>query len=274
MKILPKVYRSLPTSIRKRTNKLYKYLPSSNKTIVKTIDGIKYELDLGTLVHAQIYHYGCWEPDTTKLIETCVKEGMTVFDIGASTGPHTLRMAKLVGPKGKVYAFEPSSELYPKLIDGVLLNDFKNIVIERVALSDKEERKLFYTNSLCRIKGEEIQRPEYSTMFTTLDLYTERFKVKYIDFIKLDVDGHETKILKGAQRIIKKSKPIMIVEFARGCQEKYGNSIEELKDIIESFGYSFYSVKTLLKYDDVLDAVPETGSINVLCLLGDKNENC
>jgi len=267
MKIIPQIYRRLPKRIRAKTNKLYKHLPGRKK-LVTTIDGITYDLDLRTVVHAQIYYYGCWEPDTTKIINKVVKEGMTVFDIGASTGPHALRMAKLVGKGGKVYAFEPSTELFPDLVHMKALNGFTNIEAECIALSDKIEEKIYYTNTLFRLGDEEKKAEDRMTMFDTLDNYIEKHRIKNIDFVKIDVDGLETKIIKGGYKSIKKFKPIMIVEFSKGAQEHYGGSIKELKDTLESLGYHFYNVKNLLEYASILHSVPETGSINVLCLHG------
>jgi len=267
MSIGAKIYKKLPKSIRKRTNKLYKYLPRSKKTVTKEIDGIIYELDLSTIVHSQIYHYGFWEEDVTNIINKTLHKGMVAIDIGASTGPHTFRMAKLVGDKGKVYAFEPSKALFPKLKKGIELNNFKNIVPENLALSNEEEVKAYYTNTLFRFGQAEDYMPPMPTNFITLDDYVKSRKIKKIAFIKLDVDGYETKIIKGGFNSIKKFKPVMIVEFARGCQEQYGCTLEELTDVLMLLGYCFYNTKTLKEYKDVLKATPETGSINVLCLL-------
>ena len=266
MKLSAKLYKKLPKSIRKKTNNLYKYLPRSKKTVTKTIDGITYELDLSTIVHSQIYHYGYWEEDVTNIINKTLHEGMVAFDIGASTGPHTFRMAKLVGKNGKVYAFEPSKALFPKLKKGIELNNFKNIMPENLALSNIEEVKSYYMNNLFRLGRQEDYMPPMPTNFITLDDYVKGRKIKKIDFIKLDVDGYETKIIKGGFESIKKFKPVMIVEFAKGCQENYGCTLEELADVLMLLGYNFYNTTTLKEYENILEAVPDTGSINVLCL--------
>jgi len=266
MKLIPKIYKSLPKGVRKKTNKLYKYLPRSKKTITKTIDGITYELDLSTIVHSQIYHYGCWEEDVTNIINKTLHEGMVTFDIGASTGPHTLRMAKLVGESGMVYAFEPSKALFPKLKKGIKLNAFENVTVENLALSDTEEVKSYYMNTLFKLGDKEDIFPAMTTLFVTLDDYVKQNKIKKIDFIKLDVDGYETKIIKGGFKSIKKFKPIMIIEFAVGAQESYGYSLEELADILISLGYTLFDINTLKEYENVLKVVPKAGSINVLCV--------
>ena len=265
MKVVSKLNEKLPVGIRKETNKLYKYLPRSKKTVTKQIDGIWYELELNTLVHSQIYHYGYWEKDVTGVIEKFVKKDMVCFDIGASSGPHTLRMAKCVGTNGQVHAFEPSTVLFPKLVKHILMNNFKNIYAQPYALSDKIEKKMYYNNTFVKIGKEEKEVDDSMTYFETIDNYVKEQNIKKVDFIKIDVDGYETKIITGGAKTIKTYKPIMVVEFAKKAQEKYGSSIEQIIHILEELEYHFYRSDTLMEYQNVLDAVPENGSINVVC---------
>ena len=100
IKYLINIYRNLPVKpFAGILKKLYqKYiLLGKNRFVVATIDGIKYQLDLNELIDSSIYYDGCFEPMTTAVINRYVREDMTVFDIGANIGCHTLRFAKLVG---------------------------------------------------------------------------------------------------------------------------------------------------------------------------------
>lgn len=94
------IYRKLPVKpFQMPLNKLYKIykLHNRNKIVIAEIDGIKYHLDMNELIDSSIYYEGCFEPMTTSAINKYVREGMTVLDIGANIGCHTLRFAKLVG---------------------------------------------------------------------------------------------------------------------------------------------------------------------------------
>ena len=94
------IYRKLPVKpFQKPLSKLYEIykLHNRNKIVMAEIDGIKYQLDLNELIDSSIYYEGCFEPMTTAVINKYVREGMTVLDIGANIGCHTLRFAKLVG---------------------------------------------------------------------------------------------------------------------------------------------------------------------------------
>jgi 23S rRNA G2069 N7-methylase RlmK/C1962 C5-methylase RlmI len=133
------VYQRLPIKpFRRILGKLYKRyrLLNRNKTVVATIDGIKYQLHLGELIDNSMFYDGCFEPTTTRVIKEQVKQGMTVLDIGANVGCHTLQLAKLAGKNGKVIAFEPMSWALSKLKRNIALNNFDNIKIEKLALSD------------------------------------------------------------------------------------------------------------------------------------------
>ncbi|HEX75388.1 MAG TPA: FkbM family methyltransferase [Dehalococcoidia bacterium] len=250
----------------------WKYKKSNrDRTVMATIGGITYELDLNELIDNSIYYEGCFELFTTAVIDKYVKSGMTVFDIGANIGGHTLRCAKLVGRSGKVIAFEPMPWAFSKLKRNVELNDFNNIVFEKFALSNVTGRQCVYFKSSWGLEGRSALDSEGSREvdFITLDEYVEGNNISKIDFIKLDVDGYEYKVVRGGVNSIKKFKPVMIIEFGKWTLRKYGDSLEDLIDLLASLGYSFYSEKGLSRYRRkklLLDAIPEHGAtINVLC---------
>ena len=70
-------------------------------------NGVKYSLDLSEAIDFATYFEG-WEPETIAFIERYVNQGNTVIEVGANVGIQTLSLAKKVGPKGKIYAFEPT----------------------------------------------------------------------------------------------------------------------------------------------------------------------
>jgi len=102
----------------------------------------------------------------------------------------------------------------------------------------------------------------------TLDEYVKRNKTRKIDFIKLDVDGYEYKVLSEAVNTIKKFKPLLILELGKYTLEKAGDNLDDLTNLLISFDYSFYSEENLEKYRDkkvLLNTVPSDGAINILC---------
>jgi len=103
---------------------------------------------------------------------------------------------------------------------------------------------------------------------TTLDNYVQSKGINKIDFVKLDVDGYEYKIIQGGVNAIKKFQPIMIIEFGSYTLMECGDNLEGLIDLLDSLGYSFYSQEDLQQYGSkqaLLNAVPPDSTINVLC---------
>ena len=213
-----------------------------NRKVVAKINGIKYELNLNQDSELETYYGGGYEPEVVRIVKQYVKPGMTVMDVGARIGLHTLRLKKLVGNQGKVFAIEPDEKTFLLLLKNAKLNDY-SIVADNKALSDRNE-------------GKEI----------TLDAYTETMNINGLDFIKIDTDGCEYQIIKGGLDALKKFKPIMVIEFNRKSLEN--DSLEPMFDLLASLGYSFFQSRNLKEYPgkkSIINEVSLKGNVNVLC---------
>ena len=80
-----------------------------------TRDGLRYDLDLSQAIDFTIFLLGRFEASTVAALRRYVKPGATVLDIGANIGSHTLQLARLVGPSGRVLSFEPTDFAFGKL---------------------------------------------------------------------------------------------------------------------------------------------------------------
>lgn len=285
IRYLVNTYSKLPVKpLRGPLSKLYKiyrlrlYSHNRNKIVIIKINGIKYQLDLNELIDRTIYYEGCFEPMTTALINMYVEEGMTVFDIGANIGCHTLLFAKLVGGDGKVIAFEPMSWAFLKLKRNIWLNDFNNVILERIALSNesKDNQMVHFSASwplngsvrddIHPIHGGHIMKDIVN--FVTLDEYVRRNRISRIDLIKLDVDGYEYKVIQGALGTLNRHKPTIIIEMGIYTLQEVGDNIYDLVNALSDIGYKFYSEKDLAKFPDndtMIKSIPKHGTINVLC---------
>ena len=279
---LANIYRRLPIKpFRGILGRLYRNFKFHirHKSVITTRNGITYELDLNELIDSSIYFDGCFEPKTTAVIDKYVQQGMTILDIGANIGCHTLRLSRLVGNGGKVIAFEPMSFAFNKLQRNLELNNFSNVVAEKIALSDEDSGNQivsFYSSWPLDSNSPNILHPIHggrstrdTVYFMTLDSYIRRNQLDKIDFIKLDVDGFEYKVIWGGVNTLKRFRPIMIVEFSRYTLKDFDDSLEELVDLLVLLGYSFYSQDDFRQYErreDLLRAIPADAAINVLCL--------
>ena len=133
------------------------------------------------------------------------KLGDIVLDIGAYVGDTALWFSKAVGPQGKVYTFEPESSNFEKLKTNLERNKVTNVIPLHLALSENEGEMQIAS----RGSGSAITETAdgASVEVTTTDIFVEANKLPRVDFIKMDVEGHELKVLAGARETIKTSKP-------------------------------------------------------------------
>jgi FkbM family methyltransferase len=246
----------------------YQHL-GQDRNRIATIDGITYALDLTERIDSAIYYEGCYEPYVTAILRTCVENGMVVFDIGANIGCHTLRLAALVGEIGQVIAFEPTAYAFRKLERNVALNSFHNIILEKLALADrtsKHEQVNF--KSSWKIDGATAAVDPFDIVDTmTLDEYVVTHSIAQLDFIKLDVDGFEDKVISGGIQTIRRFRPTVVIEIAPAWLDANGGDAFRLLRVFDDLGYQFYSEMRMTEYpsiESVLEAARGTGAINVL----------
>lgn len=187
-----------------------------------------------------------YEKNTVKFFKKSIKHGMTVLDIGAHIGYYTMIFSKLVGPKGKVYAFEPDLDNFLLLKENT--KSFNNVEVFRTAISDKEGKIDFYKiedNTGCHsIVLPSLKSEKITVDSSTLDAFLESKKIKNVDFIKIDIEGGEPLAFRGMQKLISSSKTISIVsEFN---PEAILQGREDPKALLETFknsGLKIYEIK-------------------------------
>lgn len=246
-------------------------------TVIETVDGIAYALDLNQLIDSMIHYSGCFEPATTRAIERLCQPGMTVLDIGANIGCHTLRMARRVGPQGKVIAFEPMSWAHTRLQHNLSLNAFLNVTVEKIALSDENRPEQEVTfpcswplsgvpkDALHPITQGQIMKDTVD--MATLDSYLAGRYIPKVDFIKLDVDGYEAKVLRGARKTLETHHPAMILELGHTLLELAGDHAKNLTGFLSDLGYHFYAEEDFSPVPDVLkvlDRLSANRTVNVI----------
>lgn len=150
------------------------------------------------------------------LLDTLVKAGDWVVDVGANVGHYTKRLSELVGANGRVIAFEPVPETFSLLSSNVQCFKHQNVTLINAAVSDKVDIAgisipKFSTGLVNYYEAEvgSVQDSELSVMALTLDCLLSNAPVR---LLKIDVEGHEAQALDGMQAIIKKHRPTIILE--------------------------------------------------------------
>jgi FkbM family methyltransferase len=240
--------------------------------VERSIDGIRYRLDLSETIDSTIYYRASWEPGATSSVRDFLRPGMTAVDVGANIGYFTLLFAQLVGPAGAVIAFEPTTWAFDKLSRNIALNAFPNIVAEQMALSDLPgERETRSDQTAFRaswpVSGTQGRRHPELVRFIPLDLYVRRSGIQNVDLLKIDVDGYELRVVKGAQVTLRTHRPDLLIEIGRAPMREVGDRSEELVELLTELGYSFFTEdrrRTFSSGGEMLAWIPEQGA-NVWC---------
>lgn len=231
------------------------------------------------------------EVDEQAVMRRFVSEGDTVFDIGANLGLHTMLLAQLVGPKGRVVAFEPNTELLQMLERTI--SGLTNTKLYPYALSDQEvETKLFVPDdhSMGSLAdwNQELHSTRVSGLFglgrthtvtcqqRRMDELVSSESLPVPDFIKCDVEGAELMVFKGGRDTLNQvDAPIILfealVETARGFGLTASAAAEFLANLPKP-GYQFLEVCEA----GVLRRVPPDNftSYNIVAVPQSKRDRC
>jgi FkbM family methyltransferase len=185
-----------------------------------------------------------WEPHITKFVKiyNSLYSIQNIIDIGANFGYHSLLFSKET--KGNVYSFEPQIQNFKLLENNINLNKISNIIPYNFACGDEEcdVKMPVITNDFNNINMGDIT-PNFliSKAFScTKSIIIDNMNFSQIDLIKIDVQGWEKKVLLGSLSLIKKNKPILIVEFEEFQLKKTQTTCEELFKFIRDMDYYIF----------------------------------
>lgn len=162
------------------------------------------------------FAYGSWEPEVVDAVSGVVRSGMRVIDIGAHGGFYVLLLSRLVGHKGSVIAFEPLPANLRMLNQNVAMNALGNVTVEGVAVCDHSGQfELEAPDPAALVVAGPMELSEIGKALpvpcVSLDDYFAGNSVP-IDFIKMDVEGAEDDVLRGAEKVVNTYHPSMMIE--------------------------------------------------------------
>jgi FkbM family methyltransferase len=237
--------------------------------------GIKENVSLYTykqsdVISELIYANRIWESIETRLITANVRPGDMVIDLGANIGYYTTICSRLVGPTGQVHAFEPDDKNFLTLQLNLALNNIQNVKPVKAVVSDSEGIAVFELRSQVNdgahmvVHGDSQAEGGFARTChpkLTLDQYLKHNpQIDRINFIKMDTQGSEPFILKGAQDAIRSNRNHlkMVIEFDPVWVQSIGgvDPVEYLS-WIESMGFKLFHI------DKLSDSVVQLGDKKV-----------
>ena len=157
---------------------------------------------------------GVWEPGVIRYLANALREDDVFLDIGAYVGPYTLLASRLVGPGGRVYAFEPDPVARGRLLRNVRVNSAANVEVVAEAVTDRDGREWLSPGGDEPLLGnsESVVSPhggEMSVPTVTLDGFCAAHSIRP-NVLKIDVEGAEARVLAGGRHMLAEAREVVI----------------------------------------------------------------
>jgi FkbM family methyltransferase len=181
--------------------------------------------------------HSCWlginERRKRSVFSKAVNAGDVVFDVGANVGSYTILASVLVGPRGRVIAFEPAPQNVAFLRQHVRINGLDNVEVVEAAVTEQSGSVRFHLDT-DRVRGRVTSDGEYLARATSLDDVASECNA-WPACIKIDVEGGEAAVLAGAARVLEEGRPIVFL--ATHGPDTHQQCCEILKGAHYSVGY-------------------------------------
>lgn len=222
---------------------------SKNCSLTKGTYGTFLTLNRDSVIGASIVGNGAWAAHDLELMKRFVEPGMTVLDVGANIGHHTVAFSSMVGPLGRVIAFEPQTEIFRILSANCVINGCHNVVAYQSCVGETAGAVNLYpvaydadTNFGAlgvdpasieggRATGERVRIDRLDTLLGELPTPLSR-----CDFIKIDVQSFELFVLRGAVDTLRTFRPVLFLEVAPYWMSKFYD-YKEIYDFLWDLDY-------------------------------------
>jgi len=215
---------------------------------VEVEPGMVMVLDPGDVIDREILATGKWSDNVWGLIEQHLEDGSVLIDVGAHIGSMTLRASNRVGLSGVIVAVEPNPVTAIRLRRNIAASGSANVRVRQVACGRMRDSLDLYAGppensgatSLSRLfamqhssDGETVYRVEV----VPLDEIVESLGLERVDVIKIDTEGAEVEVLRGATRTLEQLRPAIVLETVDDHLKTMGDSLEILEDLLAQAGY-------------------------------------
>jgi FkbM family methyltransferase len=195
-----------------------RYQPQKSVTRVTTEVGDIFDADLSSTLEWQLWAFGSYKRHFAELFSSLVRPGDRCVDVGANVGVHTVRLARLVGADGEVIAIEPDPDVVRRTRRNIALNGLPNVRIIGAAASERAGELRLYRPSprdTNRARASLMRHSYLSGATATVPVVTvdDACGGAPIALIKIDVEGHEAAVVRGAADTISRHAPSVVFDY-------------------------------------------------------------
>jgi FkbM family methyltransferase len=204
-------------------------------------------LDPADFIDRRIFLNGDWERGLWSWMESHLTPGGSFVDIGAHMGVHSLRAAKAVGDNGRVVSIEPNPVTAARLRANIAASGWRNMEVRQVACADAAGKLKLFAGGPANTGTASLSRENalgwggggqsFEVDVVTLDEILKTSPLTRIQVIKIDTEGAETRILRGAGETLRKHRPAIVLETVEEHLHNMNSSLQELEALLLSLGY-------------------------------------
>jgi FkbM family methyltransferase len=251
-------------------NKILVTNPNSQIISFKANNGLTYITDLRSYTENYICWTGEYEGKTMDMVLEMVDFSKNILDIGGNVGYWTINMASKIKKDKKVFTFEPVKSNYNRILEHLKVNNLEQEAkvfntglgdIESTVyydISDEDDENKAQTFNATIVSNPKNKLDENSFEVKKLDNILESEKIMDIGFIKIDVEGYEANVFRGANKFLQQNRPLIYGEFTPEALVSNNSSMEEIFEIFSDYiffqeeGKFFIELKEAKFHRDIL----------------------
>lgn len=211
-------------------------------------DGYVFPVDRGTLIGWSVHFFGTYEPEVRTEVRRHLKPGAIAIDVGANVGWHTLLMAARAGSTGRVYAFEPNDSTRRRLVSAVEANDLTHVTVDGRGVADRVGTSGFQAPLAGHVWDgtgrliAESSREAATIECTTLDAFVAERHIDRLAFVKIDVEGWELSVLRGARHVLSALRPVVVFEYDPAYVSRSGGAADDVTRCWSDADYELFAL--------------------------------
>lgn len=268
--------------LRRLRRRVWNHLPGP--CVVRWYDGLQVCVHPGNQMSSLIYLTGLFEPNEMHWLQSWLQPGMVALDVGANFGLYSLFLARCLGPTGRVIAFEPSSRDRSRLEHNVVLSRLRNVQVVPCAAGDRVGQVALRIatepntghNTLGQFVYDDTRTDHMETVdLRPLDQIVAELGLTRIDFIKIDTEGAEVHVLRGAADTIQHFRPVVLLEVIDGTLVHQNSHSREIWDYFQSRGYRMHGLNpATCRLEPVAQMPQYDQSVNLIAIPREKPLAC
>jgi len=260
-------------------DKVYQRINKNLAPATAEVHGYTMYLDKGDSMGLSLN--GVYEPEETALVKKYIKPGFIILDLGANIGYYSLLFSKLVGPDGKVFAFEPDPMSFRLLQQNIEKNNCSNIHAFQKAVSNKNSKAVLHRDRFNNLDHRIIESDQECTNLDIEVVRLDDFLTPYfngaVNLVKMDIQGAEGMAFEGMEKLLAKSEQLIIfTEYWPMNLEKTDVGAKAYLMKLDQMGFLIYDLNEVdgslkeVTVEDLLSEYPINNieQTNLLCIKG------